>query len=80
LDSVAKSKTFAWFQPKKFTLFPSASFTLSNLHPNTQYSIKLAAKSVHGVGAFTPTVQVTTMPDGEDGSKMFFLSLVPVVV
>ena len=44
---------------------PTNSYRLEDLTPNTVYHIRVAAKSSHGVGASTPTIQVRTMEYGE---------------
>lgn len=44
---------------------PRNTYLLEDLTPNTVYHIRVAAKSLRGEGASTPTIQVRTLEYGE---------------
>uniref|UniRef100_UPI00358DE534 receptor-type tyrosine-protein phosphatase delta-like isoform X2 n=1 Tax=Myxine glutinosa TaxID=7769 RepID=UPI00358DE534 len=46
---------------EQLSIEPTMTHIIENLRPNTQYMFRLAARSEHGLGAFTPPVIVTTM-------------------
>ncbi|XP_078484648.1 receptor-type tyrosine-protein phosphatase F [Ciona intestinalis] len=50
-------------RPRQITFPPAEEFTLSRLHPNTLYNVKLAAQTVHGMGTMTSTIAVSTLSD-----------------
>uniref|UniRef100_H2YZU5 protein-tyrosine-phosphatase n=1 Tax=Ciona savignyi TaxID=51511 RepID=H2YZU5_CIOSA len=47
----------------QITFEPVKEFTLGRLRPNTRYDIRLAAQTVHGVGAETSMISVSTLSD-----------------
>ncbi|XP_067952178.1 receptor-type tyrosine-protein phosphatase delta-like isoform X2 [Watersipora subatra] len=48
-------------QPSTRSVYPPrVEYVLENLFPNTIYHIKMTARSEHGVGPHTPTIQVKT--------------------
>uniref|UniRef100_H2YZV1 protein-tyrosine-phosphatase n=1 Tax=Ciona savignyi TaxID=51511 RepID=H2YZV1_CIOSA len=49
----------------QITFEPVKEFTLGRLRPNTRYDIRLAAQTVHGVGAETSMISVSTLSDGK---------------
>uniref|UniRef100_A0A8C4Q4Q6 protein-tyrosine-phosphatase n=1 Tax=Eptatretus burgeri TaxID=7764 RepID=A0A8C4Q4Q6_EPTBU len=48
-------------EEQQLSIEPTMTHIMENLRPNTQYMFRLAARSEHGLGAFTPPVIVTTM-------------------
>ena len=52
---------------------PRITYLLEDLTPNTVYHIRVAAKSMRGEGASTPTIQVRTLEYGE--SQPTYLAL-----
>lgn len=45
---------------KKVSFEPSTSYLLKNLKPFSTYTFQLAAKSKHGIGAYTNEVSIDT--------------------
>ena len=50
---------------KQITISPSTTFTLLNLHPYTNYRVKMAAQTRFGKGPYTAVKTVRTLTDGE---------------
>lgn len=46
--------------PQKITFEPNSSYLLKNLKPFSTYTFQLAARSKHGVGAFTGEITIQT--------------------
>lgn len=55
-------------QNKHVSIQPATSYTMTNLVPNTVYTVRLSARSARGEGVSTHPVQIRTIEFGKENT------------